>query len=65
MTKRTGHILVKWIGEVDSTGQEVDRFSSVAIERLKLLGDDSWDHSLARRCPMQYYQAWNQALSPS
>ena len=64
-TKRTGQIAVKWIGERDMTGQEVDRFSSVDTVRLKLLGDDAVDHSLARRCPMQYYQALNQALTPS
>ena len=65
MTKRTGQVYVKWIGEVDNTGLQVDRFSSVDIDRLKILGDAAWDHSLARRCPMQYYQALNQAMTPS
>ena len=65
MTKRTGQVYVKWIGEVDDKGIQVDRFSSVGMDRLKVLGDAAWDHSLARRCPMQFYQALNQALSPS
>ena len=33
--------------------------------KLKLLGDSAFDHSLARRCPMKYYEALNQALTPS
>ena len=53
---------VRWIGEVDSMGQPVDRFSSVSIDRLRLLGDEALDQSLAKRCPMQYYEALNQAL---
>ena len=61
-TKKAGQVSVRWIGEVDSMGQPVDRFSSVSIDRLRLLGDEALDQSLAKRCPMQYYEALNQAL---
>ena len=64
-TRRPGQMYVRWIGEVDSSGQAVDRFSSVRQDKLKVLGDDVLDHSLGRRCPMQFYQALNQALTPS
>ena len=64
-TRRPGQMYyVRWIGEVDSSGQAVDRFSSVSRDKLKVLGDDVVDHSLGRRCPMQFYQALNQALIP-
>ena len=39
--------------EVDSMGQHVDLFSSVSVDRLKLLGDEAVDQSLAKRCSMQ------------
>ena len=64
-TRRPGQMYVRWIGEVDSGGQAVDRFSSVGRDRLRVLGDDVLDHSLVRRCPIQFYQALNQALTPS
>ena len=51
-TKKAGQVCVRWIGEVDSKGQPVDRFSSVSVDRLKLLGDEAVDQSLATRCPM-------------
>ena len=61
-TKKAGQVSVRWIGEVDSMGQPVDRFSSVSIDRLRLLGDEALYESLAKRCPLQYYEALNQAL---
>ena len=33
--------------------------------KLKLLGDSAFDHSLARRCPMKYYEALNRSPTPS
>ena len=64
-TKQAGQVTVKWVGEVDHRGEPVDRFSPFSAEKLKLLGDSAMDHSLAKRCPMKYYEALNQALTPS
>ena len=64
-TNQSGHVVVKWVGEVDHRGDSVNRFSPFPIQKLELLGESASDHSLAKRCPMKYYEALNQALTPS
>jgi hypothetical protein len=65
ITKKSGQVIVKWIGEVDSNGEPVNRCSSFATDRLKLMGDSACEHSLAKRYPMKYYEALNQAPTPT
>ena len=47
---------------MDSNGEPVDRFSSVSVDRVSLLGNEALYQSLAKKCPMQYLEALNQAL---
>ena len=61
-TRKAGQVCVRWVGEVDSNDEPVDRFSSVSVDRVSLLGDEALDQSLAKKCSMQYLEALNQAL---
>ena len=59
ITKEKEHVSIKWIGETDRKGKEVDRFSICPISELLLLGEDTMDQKLAKDCPLRYFQALN------
>ena len=59
ITKEKEHVCIKWIGEMDRKGKEVDRFSICPIGELLLLGEDTVDQKLAKHSPLKYFQALN------
>ena len=61
MTRQSEHLCVKWVGETDRRGKEVDRFSIFPRQTLLVLGEDAADQLLANKCPLKYLQALNLA----